>query len=195
MAARGCRLTTAFDFARPEAWRSIALPDTDAYRPPDFDRRPDLVLMPPANQALPTQEPGVRPARAIPYTMHAHGAVQDVDGSVPLDFHNTGGATVVFHVRSANQTDQPRSYTVGPHSTLSDTWAVTALGLSRYDLAVYGPNGFFRAFRGGVSRNGSANVSVQARNDHANNRIALAIMNGGVSPVAVSALDKYTARA
>ena len=35
--------------------------------PPDHNRHPDYVPAPPANPALPRQEKGVRPARALPY--------------------------------------------------------------------------------------------------------------------------------
>jgi phospholipase C len=68
-------LTTAFDFKTPNAWRHIKLPSTEAYEPQDFLRHPDAVVVPPTDQVVPEQEPGVRPARALPYTLHAHGGV------------------------------------------------------------------------------------------------------------------------
>ena len=69
-------LTTAFDFKTPNASRRLMLPGTDAYKPEDLVRHPDDVPVPPAQGQLPRQEHGVRPARAIPYTLHARGAVQ-----------------------------------------------------------------------------------------------------------------------
>src|SRR4030095_13530700 len=88
-------LTAAFDFGKPEAWRQISLPDTAAYEPEDLTRQPDEVPVPPANQALPSQERGVRPARALPYSLHARGSVNVASGSVLIDFWNTGTAAAV----------------------------------------------------------------------------------------------------
>jgi phospholipase C len=49
-------LTSAFDFRRPDFERQ-ALPSTAAFRPPDHDKHPDFVPVPPVKQALPAQEP------------------------------------------------------------------------------------------------------------------------------------------
>ena len=144
-------LTTAFDFKTPNTSRRINLPGTDDFKPEDLVRQPDQVPVPPAHQRLPGQEPGVRPARAIPYTLDAHGVVHDADDSFQIHFRNTGGACAVFQVRSGNSADLPRTYTVEPLQRVTDTWRVGAIGASTYDLSVYGPNGFYRAYRGSVS--------------------------------------------
>jgi phospholipase C len=59
-------LTSAFNFRSPND-ATVQLPSTVAYFPPDNQRHPNYVPVPPAIQALPVQEPGVRPARALPY--------------------------------------------------------------------------------------------------------------------------------
>ena len=146
-------LTTAFDFKTPNASRRLVLPGTDHYKPEDLVRHDDEVPVPPAVGQLPGQERGVRPARAIPYTLHARGAVQPADGSFWIEMRNTGQAGAVFQVRSGNTAHVPRSYTVEPHKLLIDTWRIGAVGASGYDLSVYGPNGFFRGFKGTVSGN------------------------------------------
>ena len=74
-------LTSAFDFKTPNASRQIILPSTAAFKPEDLVRHPDDVPVPPAHEALPHQEHGVRPARALPYTLEAHGTIHDADGS------------------------------------------------------------------------------------------------------------------
>jgi len=84
------------------------------------------------------------------------------NSSFRIDFVNTGGAAAVFQVRSRNSANIPRTYTVEPQKQLSDTWSVTAIGASDYALSVYGPNGFLRAFKGGVSGQSRANLDVQA---------------------------------
>src|SRR6185436_16966160 len=75
-------LTSAFDFARPNGWHMVQLPATAQYVPQQLVRQPDDTIVAPANQQLPTQEPGVRPARALPYALDARCAVQLTDGSV-----------------------------------------------------------------------------------------------------------------
>src|SRR6266542_583311 len=66
-------LTSAFDFKTPNKSPRVDLPDTDDFKPDDLVRQPDEVPVPPADPRLPRQERGVRPARAIPYTLHADG--------------------------------------------------------------------------------------------------------------------------
>ena len=88
------------------------MPSTDAFKPEDLVRHADDVPVPPVQEALPPQELGVRPARALPYTLDAIGVVEPADGSFRIQFRNTGRAAAVFHVRSGNSADVPRTYTV-----------------------------------------------------------------------------------
>ena len=97
---------------------------------------------------LPKQEKGVRPARALPYELHAHGQLNASKSTFELEFSNTGKAGAVFEVRSGNPADTVRMYTVEPGKKLSGTWTVG----SQYDLSVYGPNGFARYFKGSTGR-------------------------------------------
>jgi len=187
-------LTTAFDFKTPNASRRIKLPSTDDFKPEDLVRQPDQVPVPPAHQELPGQESGVRPARAIPYTLDAFGIVHDADESFQLHFRNTGRACAVFQVRSGNVKDLPRTYTVEPLQRLTDNWSVGAIGASSYDLAVYGPNGFYRAFKGGVSPHHSAKLEIRAAYDEDSNAITLAIANRASQTARVSVFNTYTSR-
>src|SRR5262245_27553441 len=107
-------LTSAFDFRTPNASRHLRLPDTDAFKPEDLVRHADEVPVPPVDEKLPRQEQGVRPARALPYALHAHGDLNEADGSFRIQFRNVGKATGVFQVRSGNSADAPRTYTVEP---------------------------------------------------------------------------------
>jgi phospholipase C len=181
-------LTTAFNFATPNE-TPPPLPSTASYLPLNKVRHPDDVPVPPAGQTLPQQEPGVRPARALPYTLHASGSVDD--GAFAVEFANTGAATAVFHVRSGNSVDEPRTYTVEPHQRLSDSWDVTAGGATDYDISVYGPNGFFRSFKGGVSGI-SPKLDVHATYNEASVAITLKISNEAAQTANVHVLDKYT---
>jgi phospholipase C len=56
-------LTSTLDFKSKDS-ALVALPNTAAFAPPDYDNHPDYVPAVPSLQSLPKQEPGVRPARA-----------------------------------------------------------------------------------------------------------------------------------
>jgi phospholipase C len=150
-------LTSAFDFKTPNG-AVTQLPSTVAYRPPDGERHPDYKPAPPMEQAMPVQEAGTRPARPLPYELLVDARVDGATRAVELTFRNTGRAAAVFHVRASDGEGGPRSYTVGSTDMLSDSFAAKDDG--GYDLAVHGPNGFFRAFKGSIW--GKAKVEVDA---------------------------------
>src|SRR3974390_341807 len=188
-------LTSAFNFESPNA-AIVSLPSTDAYQPAQSDiiagtRSPDYKPTVPANQALPTQEPGTRPARALPYELHVHGKVDASQGGVELFFKNRGRAGAVFQVRSGDGQTGPWTYTLGPGDEASDTLGTN--GAASYAFSVYGPNGFLRTFMGSLADN-SANLTVNAVYDCDEEGIALAIRNHGSTAVKVSIFDAYSGR-
>jgi phospholipase C len=187
-------LTTAFDFKMPNNSRTIFLPDTDAYKPEDLVRHPDEVPVPPAHGALPRQEPGVRPARALPYILDAQGAVQMTDRSFWIQFRNLGDAAAVFHARSANTAHAPRTFTVETRKHVTDSWEVADIGASEYHLFVYGPNGFYRGFKGSVSGRNVASLAVLTHYDEESRGIELEISNQASHVAKVSVFDRYTSR-
>jgi phospholipase C len=180
-------LTSAFDFRRPDA-RPVRRPSTAAFVPPDTRFYPDQVLTAPTGQVMPRQEPGVRPARALPYVLDARAAVLG-DGTVRVELTNSGSAAAVFQVRSGKAADAPRSYTVGAAKLLSGTWSTSG----GYDLAVHGPGGFFRGFVGATTGSG-AGLEVQASAAGEGEILTLTVVNRGSGPVSVSVLDAYSGR-
>ncbi len=186
-------LTSAFDFKTPNAWRMVELPDVSAFKPEQLVRYPDDLPVPPAVQKMPVQEPGVRPARALPYALDATATVQVGDGSVRVQFSNNGSATAVFHVRSANAAHNPRNYTVEPEKQLSGVWQIAGAGTDAYDLSVYGPNGFFREFKGSILPSGTR-LEVQSTYDAKTNHIMLSVTNYSGHDVAVDVADKYSGK-
>jgi len=183
-------LTTAFDFAAPND-AAVALPSTASYEPPNSDRYPDYVPTPPANQTLPQQEPGTRPARPIPYELHVNGEVKSSLGGIELSFRNTGKAGAAFQVRFADGSTAPRTYTVAAGDDATDQFG--AVGATSYDLSVSGPNGFLRRFAGGLAP-GSANLTVQVMYDKSAEGVALVIQNHGTSAEKVSIFDGYSGK-
>ncbi len=181
-------LTSAFNFKTPNDAK-VPLPSTVAYIPPDNQRHPDYVPTVPTEQALPTQEPGTRPARALPYEFHVNGEASFSNNTVKINFNNTGDAAVFFQVRSGNNGNGPRGYTVGAHAETSDTWNYTSGG---YDLSAWGPNGFLRTFKGSLSGKDAANLNVRSIYDAEGLGVALEIQNQGAETVKVNVTDFYS---
>src|SRR5262249_11061219 len=153
--------------------RPVHLPDTDDFKPANLVRYPDQVPVPPADQHIPGQERGVRPARAIPYTLHADGHA--TERSFEIDFQNTGRAAAVFRVRS---TDNPR----GPRNCPAEPgrpWAAPGDPGSGYALPVHGPNGFYRRFTAGNPQTTPTSLDVTASYHERPSQIILEITNRG----------------
>ncbi len=182
-------LTSAFNFRNPNE-ALPALPSTSTYMPPDQLRHPNYVPVPPTDQAMPQQEPGVRRARALPYGLQAYGWLDVSTSTFHIEFQNTGTVGVVYQVRSGVTLDAPRTYTVEPGKTLTDSWA--AAGDGRYALSVYGPNGFFRAFSGSVSGAGSADLLVQAYDDAEKEAIVFEVTNHASADITLTIADAYS---
>lgn len=184
-------LTSAFNFARPNEAK-VSLPSTIAYIPPDNVKHPDYKPAPPAEQALPVQEPGIRPARALPYELHVHESVDLSNGTVNIHFRNSGKVAAVFQVRSGDSQNGPWTYTVGTETEVSDTWDFAADNQAVYDLSVYGPNGFLRTFKGDISDGGGTNLDIRCFYDVYSCGITLEIHNrrGGIRSVRI--LDAYS---
>jgi phospholipase C len=185
-------LTSLFDFQNPND-TSVQLPNTDGFLPsvnelsggdvPTYHPTLSGVIV-----GVPPQESGLRPARALPYELDVRAAVDVSSHTVALTFINTGTATAVFHVRSANPSDPVRYYTVEPDKQLTGSWT----GVSSYDLSVYGPNGFARYFKGTVSSS-AANLNVASQYVKLGNGIYdLKVTNVGTGQAEVTVLDAYT---
>lgn len=187
-------LCSAFDFAAPnESLRhpAISLPSTAAYAPPDREKHPDYVPLPSGASAHPRQEPGQRPARPVPYELHATGRADPAEGSFTIDFANTGAAAAVFQVRSTRRADGPWTFTVGAGVSGSETWRFE--GDRTYELEVHGPNGFYRRFQGALDP-ARPNVVVSGTYQPRRQGLVLALENAGGTAIVVRVSDAYEGR-
>ena len=182
-------LTSAFNFTSPNS-ATVALPSTIGYIPPDNQRHPDYVPTPPTDQAVPIQEPGTRPARAVPYVLNVQGQANALNHTLRVDFANTGKSTAVYHVRSGNTQTGPWTFTVEPDAELSESWNLQS-SQNEYDLSVYGPNGFLRAFKGSTATTEKVNIEITTIYDAIRSGITLEIVNRGPASQ-FSLLDSYT---
>ena len=138
-------LTSVFNFKSPNA-SPTTLPDTSVYTPTDKRRHADYIPVPPRIQAVPKQEPGLRPARAVPYDMRMQVVETASSTALRLRFENNGDTGVVFQVYTAGSFDAPSSYTVAKRT---DMCAALPLGADgAYDFTVHAANGFLRRFAG-----------------------------------------------
>src|SRR5262249_23313683 len=143
---------------------------------------------PPTQQAMPSQEPGLRPARALPYELDAEGTADFAHGAFRIDFANTGQAGACFQVLSGNAADLPRSFTLEAGTSLFDSWTATQGG---YDLSVFGPNGFLRSFRGSVAPSATTNLGVESRYDVDDDAVILTVTNLGRVATRVTVANAY----
>ncbi|MEW1693721.1 phosphocholine-specific phospholipase C [Streptomyces sp. NPDC091265] len=140
-------LTSAFDFSRvrrrPEAEQPGAIPPFSGRWSP----RPPLV------QHMPVQEPGARPARALPYQPDAQAKV--VDGAVQVNLTNTGRSSAHFALYP-----YAGEFPVPQHRDVKGTtqWTVPVTG-EAYRFTVTGPNGFRREFAGSAKDGAPAEVA------------------------------------
>ena len=130
-------LTSAFDFTRGRrrparrSSRGVIPPFTGRWSP-----------KPPAVQQMPVQEPGVRPARPLPYQPDARARV--ANGVVQVAVSNTGRSSAHFALYP-----YAGEFPVPQHRDVRGAahWTVPLTG-EAYRFTVTGPNGFRREFAG-----------------------------------------------
>ncbi len=160
-------LTSAFDFASHRA-RQVSLPSTAGYwdlvlqesklPPPTVPEHQTVALLP--------QEPGVRPARPLPYALELD-LLASSDG-VHLHFDNRSGVGTCCTAYWDASNGLPRRYTVGAGHALQDHLPLPRG--QRLAMTVHGPNGFVRK----ISGDGAAPLEVTGRADlRGNLRLAL----------------------
>ncbi len=165
--------TLAFD-VRDDAWPKM--PDASGRQQwADASCKQAIPQTPTAPAALPVQEPGRRPARALPYALSASARVDDAARTIELEFVNSGKAGAVFTVYRTDDSDAgPWWFTVEAGKSLRHRWDLASDG--GYAFEVQGPNGWLRTFSGRVVGKGARpEVEFVARGD----RCVLRMRNDG----------------
>jgi phospholipase C len=117
------------------------------------------------------------------------------DQSLTLTFGNQGPVGLAYHVRQAGGSAGPWTYTIAPHHTASNIWALGAQGASSvFDLSVYGPNGFYRRYQGSVAHD-AANLVIDTEHERRGEALRVTFTNRGASEARVIVTDVYTGRA
>jgi phospholipase C len=123
---------------------------------------------------LPEQEKGTRSANALPYELYADGKLGDDEKTFMIRMQ---AANKVYGPRSAgapfniyapgrfkNETVKTWSYAVKAGDALTETWNIADFGNENYHLRLYGPNGFYREFKGNA-KDPQAEVSADVFKD------------------------------
>ncbi|QEC53066.1 phospholipase C [Anseongella ginsenosidimutans] len=172
-------LTSAFDFVTPNDPKFPAMPDTSdhALRDEASKRLPKAVA--PNTPSSLYQEKGTRFSRALPYRLHCHCQAKKNENKIKLIFENKGEAGAVYHVYDLYNLDAiPKRYTVEAGKSLDDEWTLPSEG--KYDLEVFGPNGYFQKFSGSILMNEPvATIDY----DHRKGGISITLQNPGSSPL------------
>jgi phospholipase C len=104
-------------------------------------------------------------------------------GALRIDFANTGDVGAVFQVCSGDPSEGPFSFTVGAGDSQSGIFPVRG----RFELSVFGPNGFLRSFRGNASPEAKADLQVDSRYQTDGLAVVLRVVNRGTSARVVAA--------
>lgn len=107
---------------------------------------------------MPHQEKGIRPSCAIPYELHADGVFNSAKNTFDIKLEAKNG---IFRDKSAgspfmvyapgkykNEQVKVWNYAVKAGDALTGSWNPADFENGVYHLRVYGPNGFFREYRG-----------------------------------------------
>lgn len=107
-------------------------------------------------QFLPVQEKGIRNATPLPYELYAHGKINsgkfDIRFTSGNKLFGSASAGSPFQVyapnRYKNEVNNSWAYAVKAGDSVEDSWNIDEFENGIYHLRVYGPNGFYREFRG-----------------------------------------------
>jgi phospholipase C len=188
-------LTAAFDFA------GTPNPAIEKFPVPAVLASLHQPYSVPAVQSMPRQEPGTRPARALPYSLGTHGRMEIATGKFWIDFVNSGKAGASFHARNGILPQEPpRRYSVSAANTVSDCWLLSGSERKHasgphfdpdYDISIHGPNGFFSHFRGTVPGPGQPRPEVTVEYNHSTGDVQLSLTNAGTAPCTVKIVNGY----
>jgi len=157
---------------------------------------------------MPQQEPGIKPSCALPYQLYADGKLSADKKSFEITFTASNkafgqkAAGSPFNVyapgnyASLNNPQQMEplrtwAYALTAGDTLSDKWPVQEFENGEYHLRVYGPNGFFREYKG-TPADPLLDVTCEYEHNTANKftgNIALKLVNAGSKSCTVEIID------
>lgn len=149
-------LTSFFNFDVKPDYSWPHLPETKGYRKDAQENCKLPAPVVPEVQSMPSQEPGTRVSRALPYeflitdSYIAPNTVTDKTGLLSLNITNTGSEGVaftlidVFNLKAGS--DAVRQYAIDAGSSVDDVFAINTTTTTAFKFMLLGPNGFARSF-------------------------------------------------
>ena len=163
---------------------------------------------PSASPHLPKQEPGIKPASALPYELYADGSLNEDKTAFEIKFKagNTvfgnkavGAPFNVYAPHNYASLNDPQkmetarnwSYAAKAGDTLTDAWPLKEFENNNYYLRTYGPNGFYRALKGNVNDPGiGIQFAYQTDGKKLTGNVVLTFwLIGGKTPLTVEVTD------
>lgn len=148
-----------------------------------------------ATSVLPRQEKGVRPSCALPYQLYADGRLSDDRQAFEIRFEarrevfGARSAGSPFQVRVQGRELSIRDYAVSAGGSLVDRWPLAGLD-DKTVIQVYGPNGFFRAYKGmGNARLETSCAYERDKKGQLTGHVAIGLINRHEQPCTVSVVD------
>ncbi len=111
---------------------------------------------PASSPLLVKQEPGIRPSCALPYELHADGALNADRSQFEITLEarserfgaHAAGSPFQIYAYGGPDHFQARAYAVAAGSQVAESWPLSDFPTGQYHLRVDGPNGFHREFQG-----------------------------------------------
>jgi phospholipase C len=155
------------------------------------------------------QEPGIRPASALPYEFHCEGDL-DADGkSFHLVMHSgnsvhgmrSAGAPFNVYLRNTvkpagvlprgqkNENMFVATYTVKAGDTLQEAIPLQIFADGKYEIDVHAPNGFYRSFSGSIVSPIVARCIYEKKGSQLNGNVLARVKNTSAKSVSVMVKD------
>ncbi|WP_067533945.1 phosphocholine-specific phospholipase C [Nocardia crassostreae] len=169
-------LTSAFDFTAAGAPPILSRPEPVPRQVRRWHPNP------PADQELPIQEQGHRPARPLPYQPAVSSALSG--STLTIGLSNTGKSAAHFTIYPfAGEAEFPEHrYVLG---AMDVRFPVTG----RYDLVVQGPNGFWHELRG-ASAGPAAAVEIASEATYSDPDLTVSLINHGKVTVTMTVIPR-----
>jgi phospholipase C len=113
---------------------------------------------PHSSRFMPVQEKGIRSSCALAYELYADGRLGADKQSFEIKFHcgntafgpSSAGSPFQVYAPGIFRGEQVRvwDYAVAAGDEVADNWLISDFENKNYQLRIYGPNGFFREFKG-----------------------------------------------
>lgn len=156
-------LMSAFNFSSYDASWPSDLPDTSKYVQQASEECSTLPAPEiPAKQNFPTQEPGTRFSRALPYQFLVSDTVNSTNVTIIINNVGTAGSAFMSYDIYNQKAVSPRQYAAEPATSIIAAQPLQAATGSAYAFALHGPNGFLRSFIGDVAAGQGFGMHVSA---------------------------------